>query len=413
VTTLLDRTSFGAAANLVCRECGATYDLGPGNACEQCFGPLEIGYDDSLLAQVTRESIEAGPRTMWRYGGLLPVAPVVDLQVGCTRLVRADNLARELGMKSVWVKDDSGNPTHSFKDRVVAVACATALEHGYTTLACSSTGNLANAVAARAAAEGIEAAVLVPADLEPEKLVATAVYGATIFAVNGSYDDCSRLSVELSFELDWAFVNVELRAYYAEGSKTLAFEIAEQLGWEFPDAVVAPIASGAMYSKLHKGFGELLELGLVEGERPRVFGGQAEGCAPVATAFADGARVKPVRPNTIARSIAIGSPADGDLAVATAVDSGGSIYSVPEDEIPENIKLLAETTGVWGETAPATALGALREAVRRGELGEEDRVVLLVTGDGLKTPALVADRLEPVFVEPDADLILERLGVAV
>jgi threonine synthase len=259
----------------------------------------------------------------------------------------------------------------------------------------------------------MEAAVLCPADLEPEKLLATAVYGATIFAVNGSYDDCSRLTVELSFEVDWAFVNVELRAYYAEGSKTLAFEIAEQLGWELPDAVVAPIASGAMYSKVHRGFGELLELGLVEGERPRVFGGQAEGCAPVATAFANGARVKPVRPNTIARSIAIGSPADGDLAVATAVDSGGAIHAVPEDEIAENVKLLAETTGVFGETAPATALGALREAVRRGELGDDDRVVLLVTGDGLKTPALVADRLEPVQVDPDADLILERLGVAV
>jgi threonine synthase len=239
------------------------------------------------------------------------------------------------------------------------------------------------------------------------------VYGATIFAVNGTYDDCSRLSVELSFELDWAFVNVELRAYYAEGSKTIAFEIAEQLGWELPDAVVAPIASGAMYSKVHKGFGELLDLGLVEGARPRIVGGQAEGCAPVGRAFADGGKVKPVRPNTIARSIAIGSPADGDLAVATAHASGGSIHIVPEDEIPENIKLLAETTGVFGETAPATALGALREAVRRGELGENDRVVLLVTGDGLKTPALVADTFEPVLVEPDADRILESLGVAI
>ncbi|MGH2998656.1 MAG: threonine synthase, partial [Gaiellaceae bacterium] len=366
--------------------------------------------------KVTREQIEAGPPNIWRYAPLLPVAPPAEqrLAPGNTPLVLAPRLADAVGVGELWLKLDTANPTHSFKDRVVAVACAKALEHGITTLACSSTGNLANAVAARAAAEGIEAAVLVPADLEPEKLLATAVYGATIFAVNGSYDDCSRLTVELSFELDWAFVNVELRAYYAEGSKTLAFEIAEQLGWELPDAVVAPIASGAMYSKVHRGFGELLELGLVEGARPRVFGGQAEGCAPVATAFAaGGARVKPVRPNTIARSIAIGSPADGDLAVATAIDSGGAIHAVPEDEIAENIKLLAETTGVFGETAPATALGALREAVRCGELGDEDRVVLLVTGDGLKTPALVADRLEPVLVEPDADLILERLGVAV
>jgi threonine synthase len=401
------------ATALRCRICETEFPLDPVGVCARCFGPLEPVYAKDRV--VTREQIEAGPPNIWRYAPLLPVAPPAEprLAPGFTPLVAAPRLASAVGVGELYLKLDTANPTHSFKDRVVAVACATALEHGYTTLACSSTGNLANAVAARAAAEGIEAAVLVPADLEPEKLVATAVYGATIFAVNGTYDDCSRLSVELSFELDWAFVNVELRAYYAEGSKTLAFEIAEQLGWEFPDAVVAPIASGAMYSKVHKGFGELLELGLVAGERPRVFGGQAEGCAPVATAFADGARVKPVRPNTIARSIAIGSPADGDLAVATAVDSGGSIYSVPEEEIPENIKLLAETTGVFGETAPATALGALREAVRRGELGEEDRVVLLVTGDGLKTPALVADRLDPVFVEPDADLILERLGVAV
>ncbi len=255
--------------------------------------------------------------------------------------------------------------------------------------------------------------MLCPADLEPEKLVATAVYGATIFAVDGSYDDCSRLTVELSFELDWAFVNVELRSYYAEGSKTLAFEVAEQLGWELPDAVVAPIASGAMFSKVHQGFGELLELGLVAGEHPRLYGGQAEGCSPVARAFAEKARVKPVRPDTIARSLAIGSPADGDLAVATAVSSGGAIHVVAEDRIADNIKLLAETTGVFGETAPGVALGALREAVRRGELGEDDRVVLLVTGDGLKTPALVADRLEPVLVQPDADLILESLGVSV
>jgi len=401
------------ATALRCRICTAEYPLDPVGVCAKCFGPLEPVYE--VGRKVTREQIEAGPPNIWRYAPLLPVAPPAEqrLAPGNTPLVAAPRLASAVGVGELYLKLDTANPTHSFKDRVVAVACAKALEHGFTTLACSSTGNLANAVAARAAAEGIEAAVICPADLEPEKLVATAVYGATIIAVNGSYDDCSRLSVELSFELDWAFVNVELRAYYAEGSKTLAFEIAEQLGWELPDAVVAPIASGAMYSKVHRGFGELLELGLVEGRRPRVFGGQAEGCAPVATAFAAGARVKPVRPNTIARSIAIGSPADGDLAVATALESGGTIHAVPEDEIPENIKLLAETTGVFGETAPATALGALREAVRRGELGEDDRVVLLVTGDGLKTPALVADRLEPVFVDPDADLILERLGVVV
>ncbi len=332
---------------------------------------------------------------------------------GFTPLVQAPRLAAALGVGELWLKLDTANPTHSFKDRVVAVACAKAIELGRTTLSCSSTGNLANAVAARAAAEGLEAVVLVPADLEPEKLVATSVYGAQILAVEGSYDDCSRLSVELSFELDWAFVNVGLRSYYAEGSKTLAFEIAEQLGWEFPDAVVAPIASGAMFTKVHQGFAEFAELGLVDGTVPRLIGGQAEGCAPVATAFGAGARVKPVRPATIARSLAIGSPADGDLAVSTALDSGGAIHAVPEDEIADNIRLLAETTGVFGETAPGVTLGALRAAVQNGELGESDRVVLLVTGDGLKTPGLVSDRLDLVSVEPDADLILEKLGVHV
>ena len=404
------------ATALRCRICERTFPLDPVGVCASCFGPLEPVYDrEEQRRTVSRASIEAGPPSIWRYAALLPVAPPAEqrLPPGLTPLVSAPRLASAVGVGELWLKLDTANPTHSFKDRVVAVACAKAVELGRTTLACSSTGNLANAVAARAAAEGMEAAVLCPADLEPEKLLATAVYGATIFAVDGSYDDCSRLSVELSFELDWAFVNVGLRAYYAEGSKTIAFEVAEQLGWEFPDAVVAPIASGAMFSKVHQGFGELLELGLVEGERPRLVGGQAEGCSPVARAFHEGGRVKPVRPNTIARSLAIGSPADGDLAVATATASGGAIHAVPEDEVADNIKLLAETTGVFGETAPGVSLGALRAAVQRGELGEDDRVVLLVTGDGLKTPALVSDCLDPVFVEPDADLILERLGVSV
>jgi threonine synthase len=404
------------ATALRCRICETEVSLEPVGVCARCFGPLDPVYDrEEQRRTVTRESIAAGPPSLWRYAQLLPVAPPAEqrLAPGLTPLVEARRLASAIGVRELWLKLDTANPTHSFKDRVVAVACAKALETGATTLACSSTGNLANAVAARAAVEGIEAVVLVPAALEPEKLIATAVYGATIFAVNGSYDDCSRLSVELSFELDWAFVNVGLRSYYAEGSKTLAFEVAEQLGWELPDAVIAPIASGAMFSKVHQGFGELLELGLVEGTTPRLIGGQAEGCSPVARSFADGERVRPVRPNTIAHSLAIGSPADGDLAVATAQASGGAIHAVPEDEIAENVKLLAETSGVFGETAPGVTVGALREAVRRGQLGENDRVVLLVTGDGLKTPGLVADRLDPVAVEPDVDLILEQLGVSV
>ena len=397
------------ATALRCRVCETQYPLDPIGVCSRCFGPLDPVYDrDEQRRVVTRERIEAGPRSIWRYADLLPVAPPAEqsLPPGCTPLVQAPRLARALGVRELWLKLDTANPTHSFKDRVVAVACAKAQQHGATTLACSSTGNLANAVAARAAAEGLEAAILCPADLEHEKLVASAVYGPTIYAVDGSYDDCSRLTVELSFEVDWSFVNVQLRSYYAEGSKTLAFEIAEQLGWELPDVVVAPIASGSMFTKLHQGFTDFVELGLVEGELPRLVGAQAEGCSPVAKAWAEGGKVKPVRPNTIARSLAIGSPADGALAAATAA----SIHITPEDEIVDNIALLAETTGVFGETAPAVTLGALRAAVRAGEIGENDRVVLLVTGDGLKTPGLVADRLDPVFVEPDADRILESLA---
>jgi threonine synthase len=404
------------ATALRCRVCETQYPLDPIGVCSRCFGPLDPVYDrDEQRRTISRESIAAGPLNIWRYADFLPVAAPAEqrLAPGFTPLVSAPRLADALGVGELFLKLDTANPTHSFKDRVVAVAAAKAIELGRTTLSCSSTGNLANAVAARAAAEGLEAVVLVPANLEPEKLIATSVYGARIIAVEGSYDDCSRLSVELSFELDWAFVNVGLRSYYAEGSKTLAFEVAEQLDWTLPDAVIAPIGSGAMFTKVHQGFGELLELGLVRGDTPRLFGGQGEGCSPVALAFANEAKVKPVRPNTIAKSIAIGSPADGDLAVATARDSGGAVYAVAEDQIVENITLLAQTTGVFGETAPAVSLGALRTAVQNGKLGESDRVVLLVTGDGLKTPGLVADRFDPIRVQPDADQILETLGVQV
>jgi len=403
------------AVTLRCRICDAEYELGAFGTCSRCFGPLDPLYDPDELARVTREQIEAGPRSIWRYAPFLPVEPPAHprLAPGLTPLVEAPRLAEAVGVGELYLKLDTANPTHSFKDRVVAVAGAKAQELGLTTLACSSTGNLANAVAARAAAEGLEAVVFCPADLEPEKLTATAVYGATIYAVRGSYDDCSRITVELSFELPWAFVNVGLRAYYAEGSKTLAFEIAEQLGWELPDAVVGPIASGALFSKIRQGFSQFAQAGLVEGPHPRLYGGQAEGCAPVATAFATGEKVRPVKPRTLARSLAIGSPADGDLAVTTARDSGGAIYAVAEDEVGQNMGLLAETTGVFGETATGVTLGALREAVRDGKLDESDRVVLLVTGDGLKTPDPVAERLQPREIEPDADALLDTLGVAV
>jgi threonine synthase len=402
------------AQALRCRSCAAEYPLEDIGTCTTCFAPLDPVYDwDDLARTVTRETIAAGPPSIWRYAPLLPVETpeAARLAPGLTPLVAAPRLASDVGVGELWLKLDTANPTHSFKDRVVAVAAAKARELGIDTLACSSTGNLANAVAARAAAEGMEAVVFCPADLEPEKLVATAVYGATIYAVHGTYDDCSRLTIELSFELPWAFVNVGLRSYYAEGSKTVAFEIAEQLGWAAPDAVVAPIASGSLYSKVAEGFEQLQRIGLLDSGAPRVFGGQAEGCSPVATAFAEDRKVVPVRPKTVARSLAIGNPADGDKAVATARKTGGAIYAVAEDEVGSNMALLAETAGVFGETAAGVSLGALRQAAAEGQLGADDRVVLLVTGDGLKTPDPVSDLLAPVAIEADADAVLERLGV--
>jgi threonine synthase len=400
------------AVSLACRACGAEHELVASGSCTRCFGPLDPVYDlERARAELTRETVAAGPPSLWRYAALLPVEPPVEqrLAPGFTPLVAAPRLAEELGLGQLWLKLDTANPTHSFKDRVVAVAAAKAQELGMDTLACSSTGNLAGAVAARAAAEGLEAAVFCPADLEPEKLGAAAVYGPTIYAVNGTYDHCSRLTIELSFELNWGFVNVNLRSYYAEGSKTIAYEIAEQLGWELPDAVAIPIASGALYHKVGQGFSELLELGLVSGPRPVQIGGQAAGCAPVATAWAAGERVKPVRPDTIARSLAIGNPADGDFAVQTANETGGALYAVAEEDIGEHMAYLARTTGVFGETATGVTLGALRAAIDEGRLGPESRVVLLVTGDGLKTPQAVAHTFEPVAIEADADELLDRL----
>ena len=404
------------ATSLRCRNCGTERDLDPVGACAACWGPLEPVYDlDELRSRFTRETIAAGPPSLWRYGALLPVETPSEprLAPGLTPLVAAPRLAEALGVRELRLKLDTSNPTHSFKDRVVAVACAKAQELGLRTLACSSTGNLAAAVAARAAAEGLEAAVFCPAGLEPEKLLAAAAYGATIYEVLGSYDDCSRLTVELSFELPWAFVNVGLRSYYAEGSKTLAFEIAEQRGWELPDVVVSPVASGALFSKLGRGFGELLELGLADGTPPRLVGAQAEGCAPVAAAFNEGGQVRPIRPQSSASSLAIGNPADGDHAITAARGSGGSIHAVPENEIGSNMALLAETSGVFGEAAAGICVGALRQALEAGTVGADDSVVLLVTGDGLKTPRHVADRVASVEIAPDADALLEHLGVAV
>ena len=401
---------------LRCRVCESDYPALANGICVRCFGPLEPVYHwEEIRAVVSRERIEAGPYSLWRYADLLPATPPPGAASGpgFTPLVPAPRLASAVGVGEVLLKLDLANPTHSFKDRVVAVAAAKAREFGLETLSCTSTGNLANAVAARAAAEGIPAVIFCPAGLEPEKMLATTIYGARVYGVRGSYDDCSRLISELAGEVDWGFVNVNLRSYYAEGSKTLAFEIVEQLGWEVPTAVVCPIASGALFSKLWQGFEQFGRLGLIGAERPRLYGAQAEGCAPVAAAFAEERRVSPVRPNSIARSLAIGNPADGDLAIATARASGGAIYAVPEADVGPNMALLAETSGVFGETAAGVTVGALRAAVAAGALGESDRVVVLVTGTGLKTPQAVESEASGslIEIEPDLDALLAELGV--
>ncbi|MGN6242722.1 MAG: threonine synthase [Motilibacteraceae bacterium] len=397
---------LGAATCLTCRECGATAPLGARYACDECFGPLEVSYDlDTLRREVTREAIEAGPRTIWRYRSLLPVprdvASTPNLEPGCTKLVRADNLARELGLRRLWIKDDSGNPTHSFKDRVVAVALAAARELGFTVLACPSTGNLANAVAAAAARAGIRSVVLVPSNLEQQKVVTSAVYGGTLVAVEGTYDDVNRLASEIAGEQeDWAFVNVNVRPYYAEGSKTLGYEIAEQLGWRLPEQVVVPVASGAQLVKIDKGFRELTALGLVDESPYRVFGAQATGCSPVSAAYKAGHdAVRPVRPDTIVKSLAIGNPADGPYVLDVARRTGGAVEDVTDAEVVEGIRLLARTEGIFAETAGGVTVATLRKLLREGRLDPDAETVVLNTGDGLKT----LDAVSPV-VGPSATI---------
>jgi threonine synthase len=378
-----------AVTALSCKECGADYPLEARFVCDACFGPLEVRYDYSALdAESAKRRIQAGPQSIWRYCDFLPfeAPPRTVLAAGVTPLVRADRLAKRLGLREVWVKNDAANPTHSFKDRVVTVALAKARELGYEVVACASTGNLANAVAAHAAAAGLDSYVFIPADLEEQKVLATGVYGTTVVGVRGTYDDVNRLCTELSAEREWAFVNVNVRPYYAEGSKTLAFEIAEQLGFELPDRVVAPIASGSLFTKIARGFSEWLEVGLLEGEVPVMNGAQAAGCAPVARAFADGHEVcKPVKPDTIAKSLAIGNPADGPYALDLARGSGGAIDAVDDDEIRAGIRLLAETTGLFTETAGGVTTAVLAKLAAAGEIDPDERVVLVITGEGLKT----------------------------
>ncbi len=394
---------------LRCKECGTGYELDASYFCESCFGPLEAVYDHSALdADEAKRRIQAGSRGIWRYADFLPFEgrPNDPLEPGLTPLLRADRLAERLGLDGVelYVKNDAANPTHSFKDRVVAVAVAKALELGFDTVACASTGNLANAVAAHAAAAGLQSYVFVPANLEEQKLLATGVYGTNLVGVRGNYDDVNRLCTQLAEARPWAFVNVNLRPYYAEGSKTLAYETVEQLGWELPDRVVCPIASGSLFTKVGRGFQEWLDLGLVAGDQPVFNGAQALGCSPVATAFAEGWEVcKPQKPETIAKSLAIGDPADGPYALEHARVTGGAVDSVTDEEIRDAIRLLAETTGIFTETAGGVTVGVLAKLAERGDIAPGERVVVYITGEGLKTLDATRDRFQMHEIDPDLE----------
>jgi len=395
VTSTVAPEAFGPAVALSCRECGARTPLAPDFACTECFGPLEVAYDlPTGDPEALRARIQAGPANIWRYAPLLPVAADVaehpSLSPGWTKLVKAENLARELGITgSLYVKDDSGNPTHSFKDRVVAIAVEAARTFGFTTLSCSSTGNLAGAVGAAAARTGLRSCVFIPYDLEQAKVVMASVYGGEVVGIEGSYDDVNRFCSELIGDPageGWGFTNVNLRPYYGEGSKTLAYEICEQLGWRLPDQIVIPIASGSQLTKIDKGLKELIALGLVEDKPYTIFGAQAEGCSPVSTAFKAGHDVvRPQKPNTIAKSLAIGNPADGPYVLDICRRTGGAVEDVNDEQVVQAIQLLARTEGIFAETAGGVTVGVLQKLIKNGLLDPAAETVLLNTGDGLKT----------------------------
>jgi len=405
--------------SLRCKECKTTYPLEARYVCERCFGPLEVAYATRAGADPDelRRRIQAGPHSLWRYTDFLPVQapPRGTLPAGWTPLLRVDRLAEALGLREVWIKNDAANPTHSFKDRVVSVALARARELGFATIACASTGNLANAVAAHAAAAGLESYVFIPSDLEEQKILATGVYGTNLVAVKGTYDDVNRLCTELSGEHDWAFVNINMRPYYSEGSKTLAFETVEQLGFQLPDRVVCPIASGSLFTKVARGFEEWIELGLVAGRMPTFNGAQAAGCSPVAAAFEAGKDFcRPVKPDTIAKSLAIGNPADGPYALDLARRTGGAIDCVSDDEIREGIRLLAQTTGIFTETAGGVTVAVLAKLAQRGDIDPSERVVTYITGEGLKTLDCARGTFQAWEIEPTIDSFdaaRERLAV--
>ncbi|MEO0758214.1 MAG: threonine synthase [Cyanobacteria bacterium J06648_16] len=414
MTQAIDRplslsTTSATFTELRCKECGTTYDLGAKHVCEECFGPLEVNYDyEAIRRQVSRESIQAGPHSIWRYKAFLPVATdtPIDVGTGMTPLLKANRLARRLGLKDLYIKNDAVNmPTLSFKDRVVSVALTRAQELGFSTVSCASTGNLANSTAAIAAHAGLECCVFIPADLEAGKILGTLIYDPTLMAVEGNYDQVNRLCSEVANTHGWGFVNINLRPYYSEGSKTLGFEVAEQLGWQLPDHIVAPLASGSLFGKIYKGFNEFVKVGLVDEKPVRFSGAQAEGCSPIYEAFKAGRDfIKPVKPNTIAKSIAIGNPADGIYAVEIAKKTNGNIEAVTDAEIVEGMKLLAETEGIFTETAGGTTIAVLKKLVEAGKINPDETTVAYITGNGLKTQEAVQGYIgEPLTIEPKLD----------
>ncbi len=408
-------SSPGFATALRCRECHREFALDPLYVCDFCFGPLEVAYDyDALRKVMSRERIERGPPSVWRYADLLPCDPAyaVDIQAGFTPLVKADRLADELGLRNLYLKNDCANPTWSFKDRVVTVAATKAREFGFDTLACASTGNLANSVSAHAARAGLDAFVFIPSDLERGKIVGSAIYGATLVAVDGSYDDVNRLCSELAGKYPWAFVNVNMRPYYAEGSKTLGYEVAEQLGWRAPDHCIAPMASGSLYVKIWKGLQELAKLGLIDEPRTKMSGAQATGCAPIVTAWnAESLDIRPVVPKTIAKSLAIGNPADGYYALGVLGETGGHAVAVDDDEIVAAMQLLAQTEGIFAETAGGVVIAGLKRLAEAGRVDRDEVIVAFITGAGLKTQEAVADVLTPpLHIQPLITSFEEAMG---
>ncbi|MGD1851451.1 MAG: threonine synthase [Cyanophyceae cyanobacterium] len=399
----------GHFSHLGCKECGAQYEAKAIHVCEECFGPLEVKYDyDSLKQTVTRESIQAGPNSIWRYRDFLPVTSKdpIDVGTGMTPLLKTGRLARRLGLKELYIKNDAVNmPTLSFKDRVVSVALTRAKELGFDTVSCASTGNLANSTAAIAAHANLDCCVFIPSDLEAGKVLGTLIYGPTVMSVKGNYDQVNRLCSEVANTHGWGFVNINLRPYYSEGSKTLGYEVAEQLGWKLPDHIVAPLASGSLFTKIYKGFQEFIKTGLVEAKDVRCSGAQALGCSPIYEAFKEGRDfIKPVKPKTIAKSIAIGNPADGIYAVEQARNTNGHIEAVTDEEIIEGMKLLAETEGIFTETAGGTTIAVLKKLAEQGKINPDETTVAYITGNGLKTQEAVQSRAgEPLTIDPKLD----------